>query len=74
MQQQQEYKTYEEICLDKLREIGKSTAKEWSEALNYKTGSCLAKVIRRIKKHYPERIIVYDTYPKRYEYRYESQE
>jgi len=64
----EEFKTYEEICLDKLREIGRATAREWCEALGYEHGTNLAKVIRRIKKNYADKIIIYnESTPRKYE-------
>ena len=62
------FKTYELMCLDKLKEIGKSTAREWSFAMGYNHRSSLAKIIRRIKERYPEKLKIYeDKYPRLYE-------
>jgi hypothetical protein len=62
------FKTYEQICLDKLKEIGKSTAEQWSYAMGYQHRSSLAKVIRRIKQKYPERLKIFESkYPRLYE-------
>ncbi len=62
------FKTYELICLDKLKEIGRSTAREWSFAMGYAHRSSLAKIIRRIKESYPEKLKIYeDRYPRLYE-------
>jgi hypothetical protein len=62
------FKTYELICLDKLKEIGRSTAERWSFAMGYQHRSSLAKVIRRIKQRYPEKLKIYDSkYPRLYE-------
>jgi len=62
------FKTYELICLDKLKEIGRSTAREWSFAMGYAHRSSLAKIIRRIKERYPEKLKIYeDRYPRLYE-------
>ena len=62
------FKTYEIMCLDKLKEIGRSTAKEWSFAMGYNHRSSLAKIIRRIKERYPEKLKIYeDRYPRLYE-------
>jgi hypothetical protein len=67
----EEFKTYEMICLDKLKEIGRSTAREWCEALGYEHGTNLAKVIRRIKKNYADKIIIYnERSPRLYEAAY----
>ena len=62
------FKTYEIICLDKLKEIGRSTARDWSFAMGYNHRSSLAKIIRRIKERYPEKLKIYeDRYPRLYE-------
>jgi hypothetical protein len=62
------FKTYELICLDKLKEIGRSTARNWSFAMGYTHRSSLAKIIKRIKKIYPDKLKIYDNlYPRLYE-------
>ena len=62
------FKTYELICLDKLKEIGRSTAREWSFAMGYTHRSSLAKIIKRIKERYPEKLKIYENrYPRQYE-------
>jgi hypothetical protein len=61
-------KTYEQICLDKLEEIGTSTAAEWSFAMGYESRNGLIKVIKRIKTNMPEKLIIYSNKkPRRYE-------
>ncbi|MFX0009730.1 MAG: hypothetical protein ACFE9R_05395 [Candidatus Hermodarchaeota archaeon] len=62
------FKTYELMCLDKLKELGRSTAREWSFAMGYTHRSSLAKIIKRIKERYPEKLKIYDNrYPRLYE-------
>jgi len=62
------FKTYELMCLDKLKEIGRSTAREWSFAMGYTHRSSLAKIIRRINESYPEMLKVLDNrFPRLYE-------
>ena len=62
------FKTYELICLDKLKEIGKSTAEQWSFAMGYQHRSSLAKVIKRIKQKYPGKLKIYESkFPRLYE-------
>ena len=62
------FKTYELMCLDKLKELGKSTAREWSFAMGYTHRSSLAKIIKRIKERYPDKLKIYDNrYPRLYE-------
>lgn len=60
-------RTYEEMCLEKLKEIGIATASEWASAMGYSTHNALAKVIKRIREEYPDKlIIVYNKKPRRY--------
>jgi hypothetical protein len=62
------FKTYELMCLDKLKEIGRSTAREWSFAMGYTHRSSLAKIIKRIKERYPDMLKIYENrYPRQYE-------
>ncbi len=62
------FRTYEQICLDKLKEIGISSAAEWSVAMGYGSPNGLAKVIKRIKNTMPEKLRVhYDRKPRQYE-------
>lgn len=61
-------RTYEQICLDKLKEIGISSVSEWSLAMGYASSNGLTKVIRRIKERMPEKIIIYyNKKPRQYE-------
>jgi hypothetical protein len=54
--------------LDKLKDIGISTASEWCKAMGYMHRGSLAKVIRRIKNSYPEKLKIYNgKKPRRYE-------
>ena len=46
------------MCLDKLKELGKSTASEWANAMGYETHNALAKVIRRIVNDTPDKLVV----------------
>jgi hypothetical protein len=62
-----EPRTFEEMCLDKLKELGVATASEWARAMGYSTHNALAKVIKRIKQEYPDHlIVVYNKKPRRY--------
>jgi hypothetical protein len=62
------FKTYELMCLEKLKESGRSTAREWSFAMGYTHRSSLAKIIKRIEKRYPEKLKIYDNrFPRLYE-------
>jgi uncharacterized protein YktB (UPF0637 family) len=61
-------RTYEQMCLDKLKELGKSTATEWASAMGYETHNALAKVIRRIVNDTPEKLLVnYSRKPRYYQ-------
>jgi len=60
-------RTYEEMCLEKLKEIGIATASQWARAMGYSTHNALAKVIKRIREEYPDQlIIVYNKKPRKY--------
>ena len=62
------YRTYEQICLDKLKEIGISSAAEWSMAMGYSSPNGLIKVIKRIQKTMPDKLkIQNEKKPRRYE-------
>lgn len=54
------------MCLDKLKELGVSTASEWANAMGYETHNALAKVIRRIVNDMPEKITVIHNKKPRY--------
>ena len=61
-------RTFEQICLDKLKELGRSTASEWANAMGYETHNALAKVIRRIVNNTPDKlIVVYNRRPRYYQ-------
>lgn len=65
---QEVYRTYEQMCLDKLKEIGRSSVADWSMAMGYKSSNGLIKVIKRIQKTMPEKLIIYmDRKPRLYE-------
>jgi len=51
-------RTYEQMCIDKLRELGNATAAEWADAMGYNRPNALAKVIKRILREYSEQIEV----------------
>jgi hypothetical protein len=62
------FRTYEQICLDKLKEIGKSSVAEWSMAMGYSSPNGLIKVIRRIQNTMPDKLkVYYDKKPRKYE-------
>ena len=61
-------RTYEQICLEKLKEIGISSVAEWSFAMGYKSPNGLSKVIKRINEKMPEKLVIrYDKRPRKYE-------
>jgi len=61
-------RTYEQMCLEKLKEIGISSAAEWSVAMGYSSPNGLSKIIKRIKEKMPEKLIIhYDKKPRQYE-------
>jgi len=53
-------RTFEQMCLDKLKQLGRSTAAEWSAAMGYTNHNALAKVIRRIKIKSPDKLKIFD--------------
>lgn len=62
------FRTYELICLEKLKELGISTAAMWSAAMGYNHRSSLAKIIKRIEIEYPDKLkIYYNRSPRQYE-------
>lgn len=62
------FRTFEIICLEKLKEIGPASAASWAEAMGYDFRASLNKIIRRILENYPEKIKVYrDRKPRKYE-------
>lgn len=42
------FRTWDNWCLFKLKEIGRSTFKQWATALNYKTPSSMKKIVERL--------------------------
>lgn len=65
---QKNFRTYEQICLEKLKEIGKSSVAEWSMAMGYNSPNGLIKVIRRIQNTMPNKLkVYYDKKPRKYE-------
>ena len=55
------------MCLDKLKELGVSTASEWASAMGYASHNALAKVIRRIVNNMPDKInVTYNKRPRHY--------
>lgn len=43
------FMTYEQMCLNKLEEIGKSTLKEWATAMGLKSQNSMSKIVVRLK-------------------------
>ncbi|MHA2035168.1 MAG: hypothetical protein ACW98X_01965 [Promethearchaeota archaeon] len=66
---QEYFRTWEEICLEKLSEIGRSSAAEWARAMGYGDNrNGVTTVIKRIRKTMPERLrIFYNQRPRLYE-------
>ncbi|MGB5911091.1 MAG: hypothetical protein WBH31_07865 [Promethearchaeia archaeon] len=62
------FRTYELICLEKLKKLGICTAARWSAAMGYNHRSSLAKIIKRIEIKYPNKLkIYYNRSPRQYE-------
>ena len=66
---QEYFRTWEEICLEKLKEIGRCSAAEWARAMGYgENRNGVTTVIKRIKKTMPDKLqIYYNTRPRLYE-------
>jgi len=43
------FKTYEQMCLDTLEDIGKSTLMEWAQAMGYVNQNSMAKIVKRLR-------------------------
>ncbi|MHA2283361.1 MAG: hypothetical protein ACXAC5_21180 [Promethearchaeota archaeon] len=57
---QEYFRTWEEICLEKLKEIGRSSAAEWARAMGYgENRNGVTTVIKRIRKTMPEKLVIY---------------
>lgn len=44
------YDTWDNWCLRKLKEIGKSTMKQWAEAMGYKVPQNMQRPVRNLEK------------------------
>ncbi|MHA1916181.1 MAG: hypothetical protein ACW986_17635 [Promethearchaeota archaeon] len=66
---QEYYRTWEEICLEKLSEIGRCSAAEWAAAMGYgENRNGVTTVIKRIRKNMPDRLkVYYEKRPRLYE-------
>ncbi|GAH57997.1 unnamed protein product [marine sediment metagenome] len=51
------FRTWDEICLDKLKEIGKASLTEWATAMNYKNSASLSKPARHLEEQGKIRVI-----------------
>ena len=60
------FMTWDGWCLLKLKELGKSTIKEWAEAMGYKHSICMDKTIKNnlhklnITRNHSKRINYYE--------------
>jgi len=63
------YRTWEQICLDRLKKIGIATAAQWAEAMGYGNNrNGVINVIKRIQKDMPEKLKIHnDRRPRMYE-------
>ncbi len=55
------FRTWEQMCLDKLREIGKASLKKWATAMDCKNPTTMSKSVRNLERQGKIRVI----YPKR---------
>jgi len=42
------FRTYEQMCLDELELLGKSTLSEWARAMGYPNQNSMAKIVKRL--------------------------
>jgi len=54
------FRTWDKICLDKLREIGKASLTKWALAMDYKHSTNISKTVRNLERQGKIRFI----YPK----------
>ena len=43
------FMTYEQMCLNKLEELGRSTLKEWATAMGCKSQNSMSKIVKRLE-------------------------
>ncbi len=68
MTQEKLLRTFEQMCLDKLKEIGVSSSAQWSSAMGYDSRNGLSRVIMRIIENMPEKLkVYYNRKPRQYE-------
>lgn len=62
------FRSFEQICLDKLKELGPSSMKNWAQALGYSNSNGIEKIVKRIQVTTPEKIRVrYNVRPRVFE-------
>ena len=54
------FRTWEQMCLDKLREIGKASLTKWALAMDYEHSTSMSKSARNLERQGKIRVI----YPK----------
>ena len=51
------FRTWDEFCLEKLKEIGKSSLTEWATAMNYINSASISRTAQNLKEQGKVRII-----------------
>ena len=49
MTEKTKFMTWDNICLNKLKEIGRSTQQQWAEAMGYTHACCMTNTIKNNK-------------------------
>ncbi|MBA7479639.1 hypothetical protein ES707_15074 [subsurface metagenome] len=52
------FRTWEKICLDKLREIGKASLTKWALAMDYEHSTNISKTVRNLERQGKIRVIL----------------
>lgn len=51
------FRTWDQFCLNKLKEIGKSSLTEWASAMNYINSASISRTARNLEEQGKVRII-----------------
>ena len=51
------FRTWDEICLDKLKEIGKVSLTKWATAMDYKNSASISRTARNLEEQGKVRVI-----------------
>lgn len=65
-----EFMTWDNMCLKKLKEMGKSTRKQWAKAMGYESSCCMKNII----KNNLDKLIITPSITRKNKYFYEVKE